>query len=697
VLGACVAGSLPQARIVVRASTSELLSHRDIVFDGSASQDTNPGGAVRAYSWAVRRGAGATCDPTAVRGEAAAFTTNFQCPGQFVIELQVQNDRGLASVPEEATLEIGPSANPPVITSMGADLAFEHRCTGSPVLCAAIGAGGEAASFQLDATATDVEDGDKLSYTWSAVPPDGADAAATHVSFAPDAHTRTPIASLKTDGARVAGEWRFEVRVEDGDHLVTVGTQRVTVSNRAPAFALAPGPIVATHQFNVAAGRYYASGSIDGTVTDPDGDPLLPPLLSVTEGATAGCDFTLNDSTLHGSTVHAAFSLSCPADNPAGIIGAAERSVTVTLRDVNGGEASASTRLEVGNTPPVFALAAGASRAYTVPHTVQPCLASVGQSCFTVDTEIPFVVGDPELDPVSLSLTPAGLASAATFQAASPTHFKLQVPTSQPADFRRADGTMPGTFGMTAGDPWTSSSDAFTIRVANAAPAVALLSGTFSVPHRYSEAEGAYVSTFDLATASDADGDPLIAVATSTDGMCAATGIVGGKVRVRCAYPAGPITGPARATPFQSFGREIRASVQDPWTSSGSTPPAGLEIQNGPPAMATTAPGFIGTTPCHCSGCNLIPNGPGIATVDPAAVDPDGDPLEMTVTFASGAPAQTVRCAPGACTFDVAVTTPTSVTVTITDGQFTAQKGFSLSRQCEDETIICGTPTRCNL
>jgi hypothetical protein len=105
--------------------------------------------------------------------------------------------------------------------------------------------------------------------------------------------------------------------------------------------------------------------------------------------------------------------------------------------------------------------------------------------------------------------------------------------------------------------------------------------------------------------------------------------------------------------------------------------------------MATAASGFVGTVPCRCSGCNLVPIGAGTATVNPAAIDPDGDPLEMTLTFASGAPSQTVRCAPGACTFDVAVTLPSTVSVSITDGQYSAQKTFSLIRQCEDDTIIC--------
>jgi hypothetical protein len=703
VLGACVAGSLPQAKIVVHASQGELVSHRDITFDGSQSQDMNPRGSVTQYAWSVKRGRTAACDPTATAGARPSFTTNFQCPGEYVVELQVTNDLKLHSLPEQATLEIAPSSSPPTITSTGPNALAVHRCEGSPLVCRALDAAGSS-GFQLSVTATDVEDGPNLAYAWTYEPPAGVDPAKAHVTFEPSANTPTPIVRVTTDGAAIAGDWVFQANVTDSSKLTTVKGQTLTVANAAPAVAITPGDVVLEHGYFVATDRYLANATVTAALSDPDGDPIISAQLSMVEDAPTSCSFRVLSSALAPDGFTGQIELSCPGAAAQELIGTASRALVLEIADVNGKTTTLTRPLTVADAPPAATWSMpGAAGLEVAGHTVVPCADTVGAaSCFSVDAPIPFALGDVEGDPVSVTLAAVGLPSSGASFLVGGGRFRLLVPTTNPGLLRDASGASPVSYQLVARDPWKATTADFRLSVANRAPVVTLLPAA-AAAHWYSSADQSYHAVFDLAAVSDPDGDPVSAAVKSSDPACGGATVVNGRVQAACTMRYDAASGPATLAAFLGSttptGRRASASASDPWAASAETPQVALSIADRPPAIGYQATSLAAVATCQCVQrlCEWVPTGVGRVSFDPLISDPDGDPLHVTFTFGNGSAPVDKVCFGSDCAVGFTGNDGDTVTLSVTDGAMSApSRSYTVSTVCSNDTTQpCGPPGGC--
>ncbi len=698
VLGACVAGSLPQAKIVVRAGQGELISNRLITFDGSLSQDTNPGGTVRRYAWAVSHAPGTACDPSVRSGEKPSFSTIFQCSGQYAVELKVTNDVGLDSLPERAEITIAQALDAPAITAVGAGVTAAHRCEGSPLVCRAFDVANQS-TFQLAVSASDEQDGTGLGYAWTYRAPPGVDAAKTRVVFDPHPNTPTPSVRIETDGTAIAGDWIFQAQVTDSDQLTTFAEQKLTIENSAPVAGLQGPTVILAHTFLAPVDRYVASATLRAVASDPDGDPITGGELSIVEVESNACSFQVTSSDLAAGQFTAKVELSCPGAGAKDLIGSIARQLVFKATDANGAVATDVKPLEVSNAAPVLAWAGGGTAGtYAVPHAVVPCPPGAPTpSCFAVDAANPYTVSDaPENDPVALALTGSAVpAGTYLTTSADGRHFTWLVPMNQASVFRSASGSSALGLQVTASDPFTGASPStasFGLSVANSTPTVTAAGGVVAA-HWYSTADRAYHATFSLGAAADADGDPLVPSAVSSDGACSAVGIVAGQIQVGCTWPwdfaAGGV--PLLWNPYFTT-RTGRTWATDPWSSSPATPPTPVAISNNSPVMKNQPASLsaIGGCVCHVAVSSWAPNGPGDVSYNPGAADADQDPLHLTITFASGAPAIDKVCFGADCAVTCGSVNDTA-TVTLSDGVLDATRTVGIVRTC-DESLPCGPP-----
>ncbi|HET9595107.1 MAG TPA: hypothetical protein VFP65_05985 [Anaeromyxobacteraceae bacterium] len=688
VLGACVAGSLPQAKIVVRATTAELVSNRLITFDGSSSEDTNPGGSVRRFAWSVSRPPGTGCDPSAAAGDRPIFSTIFGCSGVYAVELKVTNDVGLESLPQRAELTIAQALDAPVITEMGPALSAAHRCAGSPVVCRALGAADQT-SFQLSVSAADRQDAN-LGYAWTYSAPGAVDPARTRVAFDPGPNTPTPLVRIETDGAPIAGDWVFQVQVTDSDRLVTVGRQVLTVANAPPDVAPEISAVVMPHVFLAPVDHYVATATVRASVSDADGDDVTAADVALVESSASACTFQVLSSDLAAGQYTAKVQLDCPGASASDLIGSVTRQLAVKAHDLNGGEGTSTLPLAVSNAPPILDWAGGpVAGTYTVAHGTAPCPAGASSSlCFAVAAPLPYRASDaPENDPVALTLTPSGVPAGTFMTASAAGGFTWLVPTDKPALLRTGDGASGVAFTVSAGDAFTGtapSTGAFALAVANTPPVLALRAPARPLPHTYLPQSARFHAELDLAAVSDADGDPVTAAAASSDGACAATGVSQGMVHVACDWStlAGAVA-PART---------VWASARDPWTSAADTAHTPLVVDNQPPIIGSLPASLSASANCVCNSslCEYVVPAGGTVSFDPKIQEPDGDPVRLTVTASNGAVLVDKTCSGASCA--VTFTSPTgSVTMRATDGVAFAQATYALSVSCTN-TAPCRPP-----
>jgi hypothetical protein len=688
VLGACVAGSLPQAKIVVRATAAELVSNRLITFDGSASQDTNPGGSLRRYAWAVTRPPGTGCDPSASAGDQPTFATIFGCSGVYAVELKVTNDVGLESLPQRAELTIAQALDAPVITAIGPDLSAAHRCAGSPVVCRALGAADQP-SFQLSVSATDRQDAN-LGYAWTYTAPAGVDPAKARVVFDPSPNTPTPVVRIETDGAPIAGDWVFQAQVTDSDRLVTVGNQKLTVANTAPDVSPEGSAVVLSHVFLAPVDRYVASATVHATVGDADGDDVVSADAVLVESAKSACTFQVTSSDLAAGQYTAKVELACPGASASDLVGSITRQLTVKAVDVNGGEGTSTLALSVANAAPVLAWTGGpVPGTYAVAHGTAPCPASASSPlCFAVTAPLPYAASDvPESDPVALTLTPSGVPAGTFLTVNAVGGFTWLVPSDKPALLRGADGATGVGFAVSAADAFTGTAPttaAFSLAVGNTAPSLTLRAPAGPVPHTYVAQSGRFHAELDLAAVSDADGDPITVGAASSDGACAATGVSQGLVHVACDWPT--LAG-ALAT-----GRTAWASARDPWSSAADSAHAPLAIDNRPPLIGSLTGSLSATASCTCNAtlCEYVVPAGGTVSFDPLIQEPDGDPVHVILTASNGSVLVDKTCSGAGCA--MTFTSPTgSVTLKAGDGAVSSQTTYALNVSCTN-TLPCRPP-----
>jgi hypothetical protein len=352
----CVASLPPMA--VVAPPGGALLSHTVLRFDGSASSDPDPEDRIAAFAWTLRR-AGAACDPWPASGSAAELEAVFPCAGTFIVELVVTDGTGRSSAPAALELSLDPSPSAPSVT-MGADLARDHACAGTPLLCTPVDAAG-ATTLQLSASAASPVSA-AFTYAWSWRLPAELDGkpAPRVVLDPPDGPA--PAARIETDGTAISGEYVFTVRATDAWHLVAVGEQRVTVGNRPPVVT-GGGTLSVPHAYDGPGKRFLANGTAPSvTWSDPDGDPVTPLGFTSVHAGDGPSSFTLTPA---GAS--ADFAIAVPYTAPSDalwLIGgpALSRTIAFQVADENGARAEATWDVQVTNRAPrrMTALAAPA-------------------------------------------------------------------------------------------------------------------------------------------------------------------------------------------------------------------------------------------------------------------------------------------------------------------------------------------------
>jgi len=327
----------------------------------------------------------------------------------------------------------------------------------------------------------------------------------------------------------------------------------------------------------------------------------------------------------------------------------------VEARDAVGVVASGAIRVSVGNRPPVLTK--------TIPF---PDHAFDGAQ-FTVFGEVPFTVSDPDGDPLvgrTVEWHHVGDGTSGTFTGAvldgpSRATFSIVVPYAAPGDAQHLIGGAPleRTIRFSISDVnGATTAEVWPIVVANRPPVLVSEPTGVAVEHFYDAGALAYRAVVPLSTWLDPDGDPLMAVpGTSTgDPQCPQLDVVNGVSTASCSLA---FAGTPAVANF--VGTHLVAQhVQDPWAAAAASSTVSFTIGNRAPSITATPvdlhPG-CGTGAC-CKELKDPETGlwdcvawdgwwaGGSTTVTGRWLDPDGDPLDVTVT---GAPAQV--CTPSTC------------------------------------------------
>jgi hypothetical protein len=279
----------------------------------------------------------------------------FACPGQYTVRLVVKDQLTAASTPAFRTIVVGPGAS--AITA-GADASRDHACSGDPLLCTVSGG-----PIALSASAT-MALGSGLTYHWEVEPPPGlALDAQRRVTFDPGPDVPSPTMSLETDGTAISGDWIFRVEVKDASGALGSAAQRVTVGNQPPVVTGSVSGL--SHTFDPVGSLFTASGKIAVSVTDPDGDPLSGRAVSWHHTGDGAGTFGGQDLP-DGITATATVLYAQPAD-AAFLIGPdVERTVTLSVQDVNGAVTSQDWPVQIQNRPPVLV---SSPSSVSVPHS----------------------------------------------------------------------------------------------------------------------------------------------------------------------------------------------------------------------------------------------------------------------------------------------------------------------------------------
>ncbi len=376
---ACVANAAPSAAVALPPApieTNVLLS-----FDASASADPDAaaGDSVASFAWAFRALSGQACAVPAVASTGPMANVRFGCPGRYAIDVTATDDMGAAAT---ATREFDVTAHAGSLVTVGDDVATDHACTSEP-RCAPVD------PVTLSAGAPGTTPG-QVSFAWTVVPPPDRPLTATRrVSFLPSATIAAPSVLIETDGDAISGDWIF--RVEATDSAGSLGTQdvRVVVKNRLPVLTKLPSAVPA-HTFD--GSKFAAAGEVGFTVSDPDGDPLAasPEWRHTGDGASA---FT---GTLLSNPPRVSFAIEVPysvRSDALKLIGGAglERTILLDVSDGNGGKASASWSIVVGNNPPVLG---GTPAPFSIDHGFD-----AGAQTYVADVPLS-TWSDPDGDPL---------------------------------------------------------------------------------------------------------------------------------------------------------------------------------------------------------------------------------------------------------------------------------------------------------
>lgn len=341
--GLCVVNRPPVASVAV---PSGIEAFAVVTLDGSASSDPDPGDAVASHAWRILP-VDAPCAGPTIAGAAATAQARFGCPGRFAVELTAFDTLGAPSLAALQEVEVLPSTAPPVVTA-APDVVVGHRCAGEPLVCTV-----DTPTLRVALGALVAEPRPRL--RWVVSPPAFSPGGARQVTFDPSPEVPSPEVSIETDGSAISGDWVFRIEAYDDLGVLGAAAMRVSVTNHPPVIEAVTGPL--PHAFDRAASRFTAAGEIQVIGYDVDGDPL-DRQLTARAVSTGPATFAVVDL---GDRITFSIQVPYAAPSDAGyLIGGPglERSISLVLRDPNGGEARETWPIVVENRPPTLRAAA---------------------------------------------------------------------------------------------------------------------------------------------------------------------------------------------------------------------------------------------------------------------------------------------------------------------------------------------------
>jgi hypothetical protein len=507
---ACIANQPPVADFAV---SGDLSASSVVTLDGSSSHDPDAGDAIASYSWSITAD-GAPCTAPAVAGAARTAQVRFACAGRYQVRLSVFDAKGAEGSPVSRAVDILPRRGGALV-SAGPDQAVDHACAGSPLRCTT------ATAVQLTAA---VAAGSAVAFRWSVQPSAGRLLDAhRRVEFSPDESAQSPTVVIETDGTAISGDWVFRVEVLDAVGVVDEDETRVSVGNRPPVVKGGPaGPF--DHAYVAEGQVFVAAGSFPVEAEDPDGDPVTRQVTFHHTGD-GGAAFQGEDL---GAAVR--FSAVVPRQAPSDalfVAGAAglDRSVEVAATDVNGGAATTTYSVAIGDRPPMLLRSAFRTSPHWYDAASRRYLADADLGQFA----------DPDGDPLDFAVTAD--AECGSFAVDS-----LGTVLLRCARAFAGTASLPGFLAVrgatvTASDPWGTFSTYSSFRISNRSPvapttrftpqvacqpwAVPLLCptlGTYRTDGNLFPAATVYAPS----GASDPDGDPLdvLPTANGVAGAC---------------------------------------------------------------------------------------------------------------------------------------------------------------------------------
>ena len=382
-------------------------------------------------------------------------------------------------------------------------------------------------------------------------------------------------------------------------------------------------------------------------------------------GGLVTCRWTVAQPDAGRAGASAAFAPSDTAPTAALQLGVAGTGITgtwtaqVRVRDSEGNLAVAAHAFEVGNRPPVLRAAGGSGPAeIALDHTVGDCPTGSGR-CYQASGADAFVAEDPDGDPLGAVLIAADATGAGSGSVAEvgvggrPGAFRFSTPLGNPSGFRAADGAsgfhVKGTVTDVHG---AAGSLTLTARIGNRPPVPTWGPATVTTPHAYRASAKAYQAGAAVAAFADPDGDPVVEAASTGDAVCSGFTATDGVVSTACLLAYSPV--PGQVPPLATFvaPHTVTARVTDGWASASSR--TVVAIENRPPVVPAYSGPAEGCacacnkwashaepgSPPDCVGAALASGGP-VTSYPVVASDPDGDPLDLTTTYAFNSAAVT--------------------------------------------------------
>lgn len=517
--GSCVVNSAPSADFEPpgHAATHRLVGFTASTFDPEGSSVT--------ARWTFRAVAEG-CEPEPEPGEGDRIDVVFWCPGRYEATLVPVDAAGLEGAPVVREFDVAASAGAPSVV-VAPLVPARHRCDLAVPRCAVLADGGEEA-LPLQAVGTD-PGGETLRFEWRALPPRTSEGDPTlRVTFLPDPFAPAPSVVVENGGGPIAGTWRFRVRAFDPGGLIGQAVVTVEVANVAPYAA----PTVASLPHRFEGGAYVAEGVAPVAVVDPDGDAVT--ISASLSDAPPSCSQSLQPA-------EGGYRLAVSCTDPADLIGPA-RALRIQASDVHGAPLLFDIPVSVENRAPVLQTATPAvDGGPELDHSVGPCTLAAAPTCFVAEGTDPFLVADPDGDPVhaySFSLAKASgspTAAAAAWLEEGTHHYRIEAPVTRPLDFRTANGSSYFALVATARDPWTASAPTLSpVRIRNRAPVVVEPGPSIAVNHRYDPLTLRYFATAPGPRFADPDGDPLSATVSTSAPCQSATLDAEGRSTVLC-------------------------------------------------------------------------------------------------------------------------------------------------------------------